>query len=289
MIKVNVIMTTFNIEKYVEKSIKSVLDQETEYAFNLIIVDDCSTDGTIAIIENSISSHPKGNLIELHKNSVNLGVVKNSRKILSLAKAPYVAMIDGDDYWIDNLKLQKQIGFLENNHEFNSSAGIVKKLIEETGEIKIFRDGWNHEKKDEYMLRDYLVGPFSQTSSYVYRNNFTFPEWFNNLQSNDATIFILATNTGKIKYFKDEFSVYRVRKNNYSSNKKAKKSNEKTAYFLNQIDSHFNNKYHKTINIRRLINNVYYNFMDEKNKISQLVGKALVLSLFLINKYMIKN
>lgn len=289
MIKINVIMTTFNIEKYVEKSIKSVLNQGTEYAYNLIIVDDCSTDGTIAIIENIINSHPKGNLIELHKNSVNLGVVKNSRKILSLAKAPYVAMIDGDDYWVDKLKLQKQIGFLENNPDFNSSAGIVKKLIEDTGEIKIFRDGWNHEKKDEYTLRDYLVGPFSQTSSYVYRNNFTFPEWFNNLQSNDATIFILATNTGKIKYFKDVFSVYRVRNNNYSSNKKAKKSNEKTAYFLNQIDSHFNNKYHKTINMRRLINNVYYNFIDEKNKISQLAGKALVLSLFLINKYVVRN
>lgn len=289
MIKVNVIMTTFNIEKYVEKSIKSVLDQETEYGFKLIIVDDCSTDKTIAIIENSINSHPNGNLIELHQNKVNLGVVKNSKRILSLAKAPYVAMIDGDDYWIDNLKLQKQIGFLESNPEFNSSAGIVKKLIEDTGEVKIFRDGWNHEIKDEYTLRDYLVGPFSQTSSYVYRNNFTFPEWFNNLQSNDATIFILATNTGKIKYFKELFSVYRVRNNNYSSNKSAKKSNEKTAYFLNQIDNHFDKKYRNTINVRRLINNVYYHFIDERNKVFQLAGKALVLSLFLINKYIIKN
>lgn len=289
MIKANVIMTTFNIENYVEKSIKSVLDQETEYAFNLIIVDDCSTDGTVAVINNIINSHPNGNLIELHQNNINLGVVKNSRKILSLTKAQYVAMIDGDDYWIDNLKLQKQVGFLENNPEFNSSAGVVKKLIEDTGEIKIFRDGWNHEKNEEYTLRDYLVGPFSQTSSYVYRNNFTFPEWFNNLQSNDATIFILATNTGKIKYFKDVFSVYRVRNNNYSSNKKAKKSNEKTAYFLDQIDSHFDKKYRKTINMRRLINNVYYKFIDERNKASQLVGKAIVLSLFLINKYMVKN
>lgn len=282
-------MTTFNIENYVEKSIKSVLDQETEYAYNLIIVDDCSTDGTVAVINNIMNSHPNGNFIELHQNSVNLGVVKNSRKILSLAKAPYVAMIDGDDYWIDNLKLEKQVGFLENNPEFNSSAGIVKKLFEDTGKMKIFRDGWNHEKKEEYMLRDYLVGPFSQTSSYVYRNNFTFPDWFNNLQSNDATIFILATNTGKIKYFKEVFSVYRVRNNNYSSNKKAKKSNEKTAYFLNQIDNHFHKKYHRTIRVRHLINNVYYKFMDGRNKAFQLIGKALVLSLYLINKYMVKN
>ena len=107
--KINVLMTTYNLEKYVEESILSVLNQKTEFDFNLIILDDCSTDNTISIISSIAKSHPFGNKIELHINENNLGVLQNSKKIFGLAKAPYVAMIDGDDYWIDMQKIQKQL------------------------------------------------------------------------------------------------------------------------------------------------------------------------------------
>lgn len=282
-------MTTYNLEKYVEQSILSVLNQKTEFDFNLIVLDDCSTDSTISIINSISKSHFFGNKIELHLNENNLGVLQNSKKIFGLAKAPYIAMIDGDDYWIDDLKIQKQCEFLENHPDYNSSCSLVESYYVSSGLRKTFVDGWHRSKKEEYVLQDYLTSSFSQTSSYFFRNNIQFPDWYDNLQSNDATIFCLATGSGKIKYFKQLFSVYRINPINYSSKKTPAKSNEKTRYFLNNIDEYFEFKYHKTIRIRKIINTVYLYFIDGKNKYSAFLGKTLVVFLFLINKYTMRN
>jgi glycosyltransferase involved in cell wall biosynthesis len=287
--KINVLMTTYNLEKYVEESILSVLNQITNYTFNLIILDDCSTDNTIQLINQIVESHPKGDVIELHINENNLGVLQNSKKIFELAKAPYIAMIDGDDYWTDKRKIQMQCEFLENHPDYNSSCSLVESYYVSSGLRKTFVDGWHRSKKEEYVLQDYLTSSFSQTSSYFFRNTIKFPEWYENLQSNDATIFCLATGTGKIKYFKQLFSVYRINPTNYSSKKTPAKSNEKTRYFLNKIDEYFEFKYHKTIKIRLIINNIYLYLIDGKNKVSSFFGKTLVVFLFLINKYLIKN
>jgi glycosyltransferase involved in cell wall biosynthesis len=144
---INVLMTTYNLEDYIKQSVESVLEQETEYVYNLIIVDDCSTDATVEIINDIIKNHPKGNYIELHQNEFNLGVVKNSKNAISLAKAPYIAMIDGDDYWISKVKLQKQCSFLELNPDYNSSCSLVQSYYENSGKSKIFIDGWHFSKK----------------------------------------------------------------------------------------------------------------------------------------------
>ena len=287
--KINVLMTTYNLEKYVEESILSVLNQKTEFDFNLIILDDCSTDNTISIISSIAKSHPFGNKIELHINENNLGVLQNSKKIFGLAKAPYVAMIDGDDYWIGMQKIQKQCSFLEDNTSYNSSCSLVKSYYVSSGFSKTFVDGWHKSKNEEYSIQDYLTSSFSQTSSYFFRNNIQFPGWYDNLQSNDATIFCLATGSGKIKYFKQLFSVYRINPINYSSKKTPEKSNEKTRYFLNNIDEYFEYKYHKTIQVRLIVNNIYLYFIDGKNKYSSFIGKSIVVVLFLINKFLIKN
>ncbi len=287
--KINVLMTTYNLEKYVEESILSVINQKTEFDFNLIILDDCSTDNTINIINSIAKTHPFGNKIELHINENNLGVLQNSKKIFGLASAPYIAMIDGDDYWIDQQKIQKQCHFLENNTDFNSSCSLVQSYYVSSGFRKTFVDGWHKSKKEDYVIQDYLTSAFSQTSSYFFRNNIQFPDWYDNLQSNDATIFCVATGSGKIKYFKQHFSVYRLNPINYSSNKTPKKSNEKTRFFLHKIDQYFEFKYHNTILIRLIINNIYLYFIDGKKKYLSFIGKSMVVILFLINKFLIKN
>lgn len=286
---VNVLVTTYNLEKYIEQCLNAILNQETQYSYRVIIVDDCSKDGTVAVIKEIIKSHPNGNLIDLHVNEENLGVVKNSRKIFGLATAKYIAMCDGDDYWVDMKKLEKQTSFLEQHPEYNSSACIVNAYYQITGKFKIVTDLWYLEKKESYVIRDYLVNSFSQTGSYFFRNHIVFPDWFENLQSNDATLFILATKNGKIKYFKEVMSVYRIHPDNYSSKKKARKSYEKTKYFLTQINKHFDYKYKNTIYIRHLINRIYLLLIDYKPLPLRLVGKALVLFLFLINRNIIKN
>lgn len=287
---ISVLMTAYNIGNFIKQAINSVLDQKIEYTYELIIADDCSSDNTKNIVKEFIQNHPKGNLIRYYRNEKNLGLIQNSKYIFSLARGRYIAMIDGDDYWIDNEKLQKQIFFLEKNMDFNSSTGIVLMKNEETNKTKILRDGWNTSKKEEYELSNYLKGPFSQTSSYFFRNNLQFPDWFDDLQSNDAAIFCLATKNGKIKYFKEVFSVYRMHPVNYSSKKTPKQSRKKTKFFLDKINEYFDYKYNSIIKIRLLINEVYY--YKDKYKNNAFIAffiNGIILVLFLFNKFFNSN
>ncbi len=287
---ISVLITTFNVEKYISKCITSALQQKTNYTFKIVVLDDCSTDTTVEQIKNIINNHPKGNLIELHQNTINLGVVKNAKKIIGLAKTPYIAILDGDDYWVDDKKLEKQCSFLEKHVNFNISVGLVESYYAKTNKRKIFIDGWHIEKQTEYDILDYIKSPFSQNSTYFFRNHIEFPDWYDGLQSNDATIFCLAAKDKKIKYFKEVFSVYRIHQDNYSSKKKNKESYQKTNYFLKNIDKHTNYKHHKSIVIRKWINKMYYfNSVLKNFFLIDFLIKAAIVFLFFFNKIFIKT
>ena len=114
-ILVSVIITCYNKEKYIEKAIKSVLDQKTTFKFEIIIVDDCSTDESWKIIrklqsENTIS-------ITAYRNSNNLGITKTWINICKKATGKYIARLDGDDFWTDTLKLTKQVSALKKSKD----------------------------------------------------------------------------------------------------------------------------------------------------------------------------
>ena len=112
MTKVSIQMCTYNRAQFIEKAIKSVLSQ-TFKDWELIILDDASTDNTEEIIQKYLQDER----IKYFKNEQNLGITKNRNKSLSLSNGEYVAVLDSDDYWIDNNKLQDQVDFLDNNKD----------------------------------------------------------------------------------------------------------------------------------------------------------------------------
>ncbi len=111
---VSICSTTYNREKYIGQAIESWLLQKVNFSFEIVISDDCSTDSTIQIIEKFIELNPNVKF-KLLKSDQNQGFVKNSIKVYESARGKYIAHCDGDDYWIDDCKLQKQVNFLENN------------------------------------------------------------------------------------------------------------------------------------------------------------------------------
>lgn len=111
-IKISIILPAFNVEKTLTRSIKSVL-QQTYKNFELIIINDCSSDKTDDIIRSFNDSR-----IVYIKNNTNLGLIKNLNNGISIAKGEYIARIDGDDIWITEDKLEKQIDFLESNKDY---------------------------------------------------------------------------------------------------------------------------------------------------------------------------
>lgn len=109
-------MLTYNHEPYIAQAIESVLMQKTDFPFELIIGEDCSTDGTLGIAKAYAQKHPE--TIRLLSGPANIGSLANIVRINTAARGKYIATLEGDDFWNDDLKLQKQVDFLENNPEY---------------------------------------------------------------------------------------------------------------------------------------------------------------------------
>ena len=109
----SVAVLTYNHERFIRQCLDSILEQKVCFKYEIVVVDDCSTDSTRDILRDYAQSHLN---IRLYLNPENQGISKNNNLVLSLCKGTYVAMLEGDDYWIDPDKLQRQVDFL-NSHE----------------------------------------------------------------------------------------------------------------------------------------------------------------------------
>ena len=115
-IKVSILCLAFNHEKYIADAIEGFLKQKTDFAYEIIINEDASTDGTAEIIRQYERRFPDMIHPIYHKqNQYSQGVNINDKFMVPLARGKYVALCDGDDYWIDPYKLQKQYDAMEAN------------------------------------------------------------------------------------------------------------------------------------------------------------------------------
>lgn len=118
-VKVDIIMTTYNQSLYIKQAIESVLSQKCSFGFLLIVVDDCSTDDSFEVISAYKKRYP--DIILTYRNSTNIGLAANYEKAFSFSTAKYIAILEGDDFYTDTFKLQKQFDILEGNE----AIGIV--------------------------------------------------------------------------------------------------------------------------------------------------------------------
>ncbi len=161
--KVSVVCVTYNQEKYVSKAIESFLMQEHTFPIEIIIVDDCSNDGTKKIISTYAKTHPS---IAAHFNKTNLGVVDNFYKALRLARGKYIALCEGDDFWTDKTKLQAQADFLDYHEDYTVCFHPVKVQYEgKISEQTLYPTG----DKKRYTSKRLLTENFIQTNSVMYR------------------------------------------------------------------------------------------------------------------------
>lgn len=130
---VSIFMLAYNQEKYIAQAIEGVIMQEAKFRYQLVIGEDCSTDGTWEICKIYAQQYPEK--IKLVLNERNLGLGANYVKIYKECIGKYVAICDGDDYWIDPLKLQKQVEFLESNPHYRIVYTNNRNLYP-SGEIK---------------------------------------------------------------------------------------------------------------------------------------------------------
>jgi glycosyltransferase involved in cell wall biosynthesis len=210
-ILVTVNMITYMHELYLAEAIECVLMQETNFRYDLIIADDCSPDKTNSIVDYFINTHPKGYIIKYFRHETNIGMHNNARFALENSNGKYIAFCEGDDYWIDRFKLQKQVDLLEKNPEnvaiFHNCE--IKYESEKKSDLIMSYEI----NKKEFKLEDLTSNNFVHISTFVFRSKYLPPEIFTKeysaLAFGDWSLVMLIARNGDILYMPSIMSVYR--------------------------------------------------------------------------------
>ena len=125
-ISVSVIMITYGHEKYIKQAVESILNQKTNFLYEVIISDDNSPDNTESVINKIIKENPNGTKINYKKHTSNKGMNENYFWSVTKCRGELIAVCEGDDYWTDPLKLQNQFNFLKKNMITNLKISLFK-------------------------------------------------------------------------------------------------------------------------------------------------------------------
>jgi glycosyltransferase involved in cell wall biosynthesis len=200
-------MITFNHEAYIREAIESVLMQKGHFQIKLIIGEDCSTDKTRQICQEYASKHSEINLLP---SETNLGMMPNFIRTLQACTGYYTALCEGDDYWTDPLKLQKQIDFLDANPDYSACFTNAEQVDGKKNIERLFVVGL----EEGYVPEKTVIikgGGLYPTASLVFRRNLFNMEIYQNiteLAGDELLIMALATQ-GKIYFFNKITCIYR--------------------------------------------------------------------------------
>ena len=206
---VSVCMITYNHESYIAQAIEGVLMQKTNFPIELIIGEDCSTDCTRNAVVDYAEKYPE--IIKLQLPNKNKGMIRNFVETMQVAEGKYIALCEGDDYWTDPYKLQKQVDFLEANEEYSICFHPVK--IWKENEKELVDDFITREVPETTTILDLAEGNYMHTPSVVFRNNQdVFDEFqkLENLPVGDYVLHMLNAKYGKIKKLPEIMGVYRL-------------------------------------------------------------------------------
>lgn len=212
---VSVCCITYNHERFLAQAIESVLMQETSFAVELVLGEDCSTDSTRQIALDFQRRYPDRIRLLLPEN--NLGVMGNLLATLEACTGKYIALLEGDDYWTDPHKLQRQVDVLEQNPSYTTVIHNAEEFMDDNSiPPRLFSEKYaailpTHAQ--EFTQADIaLKGWFIPTASMLFRRDalFPIPKWLPHAFSGDYSLHLLLTRAGKMYYLPEVMSRYRL-------------------------------------------------------------------------------
>ncbi len=215
--KVSVCIVTYNHEKYITKCLDGILMQQTTFPFEIILGEDESSDGTREICKTYAEKHPdkiklflrsRKDVIYINGNPTGR---YNFMENLKACTGKYIALCEGDDYWTDPLKLQKQVDFLEANTEYIVCSHNAK-IIDENNIILQEKKRPELKKNTEYSNLELRSGAFLLTLTMVFRNIIEeFPKSFYKIKNGDKFLISLLGQHGKGMYIENiKPAMYRI-------------------------------------------------------------------------------
>ena len=251
---VSICCLTYNHESYIRQCLDGFLMQQCDFDFEVLIHDDASTDGTQKIIKEYHEKFP--HIIKpifQKENQYSKGVGVNRVYNFSRAIGKYIALCEGDDYWTDPLKLQKQVKILDNNPTIGISMGSFELLYQDTGFIKKAVNAQPNSKKDIYTIEDYLSHPFSQTASFLFRNDlYEIPEEkYRSVFAGDQFLVANIAKKSNIHFLWEPLSVYRVHTEGVSKkNTSLSYQEERLRLFIATMNDFTDNRYYDILKKR---------------------------------------
>ena len=207
-IKVSVLCTAYNHEKYIEKCLQGIIDQKTNFEFEILINDDHSDDKTADLIRMYESKYPKIiKPVYQTTNQYSKGINIVDDILFPKSKGEYIAFCEGDDYWIDEHKLQRQYEFMENHKSCVMCVGnTIIHDLENKEKDRLF----NHWRKSKKLKKeDIFLGWNVHTSTYFIRRNFLrIPDEFKKYWFGDYVRLTYNSSKGDVYYIPDIMSVY---------------------------------------------------------------------------------
>ncbi len=209
---VTVCLITYNHEKYIRQCIDSVLAQKTNFEWDIVIAEDCSPDNTRAILLEYAQQYPQK--FQLILQEKNIGGGENYLQLLHTPKGKYIAYIEGDDYWTDENKLQKQADFLEANPEYAICSHNVEVITEmDDGSFKSTGEWLGKDHKPHYTIKDLIqYGSGGASCSLFYRRTAIegITPYLRALASGDVATQIYCTRFADMFYMPEVMGVYRL-------------------------------------------------------------------------------
>lgn len=265
--ELTVLTMTYNHENFIAQCMDSVLAQKTDFPVRHVVLDHCSTDGTAAIVAEYARKHPSIRPVLLSRHVPR----ENVTGLFLRCHSKYAALCDGDDYFTEPTKLQKQVDLLEANPGMALCFHPVAAVFEDGSPPVIFPPISNlpMRKRKEFYLADLMKGNFIQTNSVVYRWRFRdgLPDWFRpDLCPGDYYWHMLHAEMGKIGFIPEIMSVYRRHANAlyakaFTSSKELRRDlgmAELEAYHA--YDEHFQGRYFRSLS--RLANGVFLDYLE---------------------------
>ncbi len=210
---VSICMVTYNHSQWIGQAIEGVLIQKTTFPFELVISDDCSMDNTADIIKRYALDNPS--LIRPRFNNSNKGLGNNFPETLNFCRGKYIAICEGDDFWIDPLKLQIQVDYLEKNPEYVMSSHNYYELSEPNKSLdENIKYDFNFTYGRERYLKDWVTQPVTCVFRNIFRD-YTF------LKKEDifcdVILFYELLKHGRGFFFKEAMAAFRIHKTALSS------------------------------------------------------------------------
>lgn len=250
-ILVSICCTVYNHSAYIRQCIDGFMMQKTNFRYEVLIHDDASTDGTQGIIREYERKFPEIiKPIYQKENQYSKGGRISIRFNIPRAKGKYIAFCEGDDYWIDPLKLQKQVDFLENNEEYYLVG--MRNYIYDQKKNKIFIDKASLHYTSSFETSDYINHLLCHTSTFCLRKEYFYNPEMNNILQGDISLVLHCSNKGKclIKVLKDFGSVYRIHDGgitNSANHRNVLNSLESLEKIYRSYDDYSCNKDHRII------------------------------------------